>query len=40
MDQVELLAYATPAIVDTFEACEVLGAAEGSVCGQGSQQCA
>jgi hypothetical protein len=39
MIQVELLAYAAPAIVDTFEACEVLGAAEGSVCGQGSLTC-
>jgi hypothetical protein len=40
MDQVELLAYTTPAIIDTFEACEVLGAAEGLVCGLGSQMCA
>jgi hypothetical protein len=39
MDQVELLAYATPAIVDTFEACEVLGAADGLLCGQGSLMC-
>jgi hypothetical protein len=40
MEQVELLAYVKPAIVDTFEACEVLGAADGLVCGLGSQMCA
>ena len=29
--------YETPAIVDTFDALEVMGAAEGSTCGTGSQ---
>jgi hypothetical protein len=30
-------AYEAPAILDTFEAIEVLGAAEGQQCGNGSQ---
>ena len=33
----EPLAYEAPAILDTFEAIEVLGAAEGQQCGNGSQ---
>ena len=38
MEQSERLVYVTPKIVDTFEASEVLGAAEGVV-GCGSQAC-
>jgi hypothetical protein len=33
----EKLAYEAPAILDTFEPNEVLGAAEGQQCGNGSQ---
>jgi hypothetical protein len=33
----ERFPYETPEIVDTFEALEVMGAAEGQVCGNGSQ---
>ena len=41
MEQSERLVYVTPEIVDTFEASEVLGAADGlAVCGTGSVTCA
>lgn len=33
----EYLAYEAPAILDTFEPLEVLGAAEGQSCGNGSE---
>jgi hypothetical protein len=33
----EQVAYEAPAILDTFEPIEVLGAAEGQQCGNGSQ---
>ena len=37
LEQMERFPYETPEIVDTFEALEVMGAAEGQVCGNGSQ---
>ena len=37
MEKNERLPYEKPEIVDTFEALEVLGAAEGFTCGNGSQ---
>jgi hypothetical protein len=36
MDKVECVSYDAPRLIETFEALEVLGAAEGLICGNGS----
>lgn len=37
MDKAAAFTYETPEILDTFDALEVIGAAEGQSCGNGSQ---
>jgi hypothetical protein len=37
MDKVECVSYDAPRLVETFEALEVMGAAEGQSAGNGSQ---
>jgi hypothetical protein len=37
LEETERSAYETPEVVDTFEASEVMGTAEGQTCGNGSQ---
>lgn len=37
MENIGHVPYETPRLVETFEALEVLGAAEGQSCGNGSQ---
>jgi hypothetical protein len=37
MEHMQRFTYESPEIIDTFEAAEVMGAAEGQTCGNGSQ---